>query len=314
MSLVKTLGGWEEVCRLAYERAVEVASTTGLKLTLRALFYWLADQKMVIVHSQRAYKALSSRFARWREKHGCLDILVDKSRRVIRRDERDVVELEGYLKETLESEVRYLEYSVWRLPKWWNQPKKVEIWIEKDTVTLIEEVADELSVDAFPSKGFSSVTLLYEATKRFKGYQPVIISITDFDPSGVCIHETYEKKLSEYGLKAQFRRIMVTPEQIYRYNLPSIPEDDPSYKRILRDPRYPRWRKLCQAMGIEPKPVELDAFAGLYPDEFTRIIREAVDQHFDKDIDKQRRQEEEERRKTALKIAQRLKEILEHLE
>jgi len=312
-SLVKVEGGWSEICELAYRRAQEIRQA-GLQPTLRSLFYWLADGVQVIVHSQDAYKSLSREFARWREKHGVIDVLVDKSRRVIENDDRTAIDLNEYLVRTLESEIRFLENIAWKLPRWYGYRKKIEVWIEKEAVTVIESLSRELSIDAFPSRGFSSITKLYEAVKRLEGFEPVILVLTDFDPSGMFIDFMYRKKLEEYGLKAEFERLAVLPEQIEKYNLPAIPQDDPSYARIRRDSRYREWVRFCNQHGVPAEPVELDAFVGLHPDKFAELIKSAVSRHIDAELELRREEEEKKRREQAIELAGVLRDFLSKLE
>lgn len=290
----------------------------GVKPTLRSLFYWAADAEGLIVHSQVAYRSLSRYYARFREKLGQLDVLEDRSRRFLLNDVRIAESLDGYLKNRLSLEIWSLENTVWRLPKWYGQPRKVELWIEKEAVTVLEDIASELGVDAFPSRGFSSVTKLYEAAERIKdatrrGLKVHIIILTDFDPSGFFIDINYRKKLREYGAEAEFERLMITPEIIRRYGLPSIPPDDPSYTRVTKDPRYSAWLDICREQGISPEPVELDAFVGLYPEEFRRLIVEVVNKYFDPQADAERRRLEEERKQQALKIAEKLRRFIEEI-
>jgi len=308
------VGSWEEACQQVHRRALEMTKI-GVKPTLRTLFYWAADAKRIIVHSQAAYKQLSAAYARFREKVGEIGVLEDKSRRFLTFDSREPIDLNGYLERALRTEVWYLKGSAWRVPRWWGQKRKVELWIEKEAITVLEEVARELSVDAFPSRGFSSITMLHEAAGRLKeavasGLEAHVLALTDFDPSGVFIERDYRKKLRKYGAEAQIERIAVTPEQVREYGLPAIPPDDPSYRRIVRDPRYPAWKSLCEEMGIPPEPVELDAFVGLYPEEFREVVIGAVNKHFDPEVDARRRQLESERKEEAEELAKRLESML----
>jgi len=301
------------VCERAYETAQE-AREHGLRLTLRAIFYRLTSEGW-LVHSQTAYKRLSAKFARWREKHGLLDIIEDRTRTTIGSASRELPDLDGYVERTLESAIWYLENAAWRVPRWYGQAKYVEIWCEKDAlVPMIQALCDELEVLGFPSRGYSSVTKMWEAAQRLKSVDaaPVILVLTDWDPSGLDIARDYSAKLAHYGLDGfAIERVAITPEQVARYDLPPVPPDDPRFQRVRRDPRYPKFIERCRELGLEPFVVEVDAFAGIRPQEFADTIRGAVNRHFDQGTWAKTREVEEKLRAKAMEMAERLRKMLE---
>ena len=310
-------GDWEYVCRRVHERAKEMNERYGIKPTLRSLFYWAADSEGLIVHSQRAYTKLSEKYARYREKVGEIDILSDRTREYKRFYTSDAIDIEEWLKWELKYIVERIN-DIWKLPRWYNQENYVAIWIEKETIALIERIAVEYKVDAFPSRGFASVTKLYEATKILKeivskGKVPQVLVITDFDPSGIFIERDYRKKIEEYGASANMYRVAVNPDQILKYNIPAIPHDDPRAVRIKRDPRYHSWLKYCNSIGVKPLVVEVDAFAGTSPRAFRELIVSWIEKFYNKSREDLKRREEEKRRKVAEEFKRKLTSMLSSL-
>jgi len=311
-------GTWEDVCKQAYDYALEVYEKHHIKLNLRALFYYLSDTLGVLLHTQNAYKRLSDKFARYREKIGKIDIIEDVSRPMWDYYEFNLTPINEIVKRKIEWLIDSLSNYVWKVPRWYFQDYYLAIWIEKEKVIFIEDLAREYEIDALPTKGFSSITKMYEATQRIikannLGKSAVILILTDFDPSGIFIDRDYRLKVERYGGRAEFVRVAMLPEQIERYDLPAIPHDDPRNIRIRRDRRYKSWLKLCEEMGVEPKVVELDAFVGIKPEEFRNLIISHIEKYWSEEKDRKRVEEEEKRREEVEKIISELKKRLSDL-
>jgi len=182
------------------------------------------------------------------------------------------------------------------------------------------------------SRGFESATHAKEVAdwiKRMKGNNivPVILLIYDFDPSGeyasirdfmfrvllLARGKQIDKLLSEWlGAKddeerrkildgltnevgIQWKKIMLTWDQVNKYNIPPTPENEEVIKKLQRDPRkkwfMEKYGNLYQA--------EVDALLALNIDEAKRIIDEAIRQYFDAKIYEQVKAREEELRRKA---------------
>ena len=314
-------GTWDSVCQRALEYAQESYSKYGIRLTLRALFYYLSDAEGLIRHTQIAYKKLSEKFARYRERHGQIDVLQDTTRSIRKFCILETIEPREWLKWSIRRTLLLFD-GIWRLPRWYGQKYYVIIFIEKETITLIEEIARDYEVDAFPTRGFSSVTKMWEVATSLRDINEnynkniVVLSLTDFDPSGVFIERDYRRKLVRYGaINYEIERVCMKPEHIREYDLPAIPHDDPKAERIKKDPRYPVWLKLCEEMGVRSEVVELDAFAGLRPREFRELIVSHINKYFDNELERKRKEEEERRKKEVEKLKEefqnRLKDLLD---
>lgn len=73
-----------------------------------------------------------------------------------------------------------------------DQEYHLEVWIEKDALTgVIEPICDELRVDYFACRGYSSQSEQWRAGQRFVqkykqfGQQTVVLHLGDHDPSGI---------------------------------------------------------------------------------------------------------------------------------
>jgi hypothetical protein len=68
-----------------YRRNIDI-NKSGIKATLRSLFYWAADAERILVHSQVAYRELSAHYSRYREEVGYIDVLEKNKLQFSRRD------------------------------------------------------------------------------------------------------------------------------------------------------------------------------------------------------------------------------------
>jgi hypothetical protein len=161
----------------------------------------------------------------------------------------------------------------YHLPKWLGQDNYVEVWVEKEALAgVFANVCEDLRVVTFPSRGYTSITLLKEAAERMEGRDDRdlhILYFGDFDPSGQDIERNIRDKLNgTFGVPVEVERKALTRAQIDRYELPPQPAKS-------SDSRYDDFVSEHGNMAVE-----LDA---LPPDELRRLIRESVREYFDQD-------------------------------
>jgi len=82
------------------------------------------------------------------------------------------------------------------------------------------------------------------------------------------------------------------------------------YERIRRDPRYNNFIEYCKQRGLQPQPVEIDAFAGLFPSEFKREIEKWIKKHFSMRAYRELRRLEREYTDEAKKLLEKLKQLI----
>ena len=148
--------------------------------------------------------------------------------------------------------------------------------------------------------------------KYNKNQTPVILVLSDFDPSGEEIHSDVQRRLRMLSNVEDLiiEKVMVTREQIERYNLPHTPESQEEIQKLQRDPRFKKFSNLYGLMRVE-----LDAMTSLQPEEAKRILIQAINKYFNQNIYQnitmKRLQEMEARARETRKINEEiLKKIL----
>lgn len=148
---------------------------------------------------------------------------------------------------------------------WADVGEHVEVWIEKDALAgVIYPVTSEFDVPLMVSRGYASLSFLYEAATDIAadGRPAHIYHLGDFDPSGVDAANKIEATLREFAPRADisFARLAVLPEQIYALNLPTRPTK----------------RSDSRAKGFGDFSVELDA---IDPRRLRQLVRDALELH-----------------------------------
>ena len=148
----------------------------------------------------------------------------------------------GYFVATYESGVDFIRRmaGLYRADAWTRARAYVEVWAESRSIAaVIEADCRELGVSLYPSAGFASLTLPYEAAEQIgskvedTGKTIEIIYVGDDDPAGVLIDPDIEKKIRDH-LEVDFdtsnpvtlHRLAITLEQIEEYGLPTKPRKE----------------------------------------------------------------------------------------
>jgi len=282
---------WNEILGKALHEAEKYYNEQKNPLTLRGLFYILVS-KNIIPNTVSTYKRLSKLLAEKRYTGEFPPHLIaDMTRR-----RSYLEEYEAYPKELSEEELKKIieeiiqKYASFTVNAWLDQPKRVIIAIEKEalyniTLKWITELNIEgryIGVYALRClKGFDSATdiiNLAEEVRQLKrdGYRPVILVISDFDASGEEIYMDFNRRLTALaGNNVTIEKVMVTKEQIYRYNLPYTPESQEEIAKIKRDSRF---RKFYRKHGL--MRVEVDALYSIRPEDAKQILHTAILNHF----------------------------------
>lgn len=179
----------------------------------------------------------------------------------------------------------------YRIDKWEGQPRRVEVWAEKDAVEgLLANVCPRLDVSHFVCRGQPSQTAMWHAGQRMRAYiregqEPVVLYLGDHDPTGLDITRDITHRLSMFaGQEIEVVRIALNMDQIQEYNAPPNPAK-------TTDSRY---RKYAEEYGDDSW--ELDAMA---PEVMLRLIRSEI-LKFRDDEEAYAEREEQERTERAL--------------
>ena len=266
---------------MQYDKVVdtvnEVMGQYDFRLTVRQLYYRIISPPYQLFgNTINNYKGFDKILTKARER-GDIDWrkIEDRSRSLLGGEERHDDTSADFLK-------TYLSYpsARWYSESWWkDQPKHVEVWVEKDALaSLFLNAIKELEVHVYPNRGYSSHTKLMEALERFEEagkHEVVILHYGDHDPSGVDMTRDLQERLSTYVMTEGYmlditvKRLALTIEQVNQYRL----ESNPTKKLDARSAKYvAEFGNVCW---------ELDAFP---PDELARFVNQTVNREIDQEM------------------------------
>jgi len=312
---------WKQIIEISKEEAEQYYEQQKSGITLRGLFYILVS-KGYLPNTVSSYKRLSDVLARERYEGRFPDYLISD---VTRRFESLEV-FEYHAKELSEEELkREIEklidsYASFSINAWNDQKHRVIVCIEKEalfnvTKTWISELkVDGMAIGVYSLrclKGFDSATDIIRLSKTVKtldecNHIPVILIISDFDPSGEEIYEDFKRRLYDLSNTPSLKleKIMVTKEQILTYNLPHTPESEDEIAKLKRDTRF---NKFYRKHGLVR--VEVDAMYSIIPDIAKQILHQSILRYFDMETFKTKTLPRmESARKISEEVRKRMKE------
>jgi hypothetical protein len=160
-----------------------------------------------------------------------------------------------------------------QIDKWATQDNYLEVWVEKDALVGVLEVACRpLDVPYFSCRGYTSQSEMWAAAMRLvhkikAGKEVHIIHLGDHDPSGIDMSRDIGDRLNLFvrhhtgGRLVEVRRIALNMDQIQQYGPPPNPAK-------VTDSRAAGY---IERFGDESW--ELDA---LPPDVLAKLIRDKV--------------------------------------
>jgi hypothetical protein len=222
-------------------------------MTVRQVFYQ-ATVHGLVEKTEAGYNKIQDDLVRLR-KAGRLPYhwLADNTRWQRKPETFDSIE------QALAETARFYRKSLWR-----EADCYCEVWLEKDALSgVVYPVTSAYDVPLMVARGYASLSFLHSAAEHIRtvGKPVVIYHLGDFDPSGVNAGEKIESTLREMAPEAEiyFRRLAVTPMQIFDWDLPTRPTK-------VTDSR---------AKSFGDISVELDA---IEPGRLRRIVEEAIEQ------------------------------------
>lgn len=193
----------------------------------------------------------------------------------------------------------------YRIDKWADQPRAVEVWAEKDAVEgLLAAVCPRLDVPHFVCRGSPSQTAMWQAGQRIKGYvrkgrEPVVLYMGDHDPTGLDITRDITARLELFvGREVEVVRMALNMDQIDLYNPPPNPAK-------TTDSRYAAY-----AAEYGDDSYELDA---LEPEVMLALIEEQVLQYRDVGLYQARERREAKERALLRATSDNWDDVVEHL-
>jgi hypothetical protein len=163
----------------------------------------------------------------------------------------------------------------YRRALWDDQDTEVIVLSEKDAISgVVYPVTSKWDVELGIVRGYSSETFTHSiaetVVQNWKYYRKVtwIYQLGDHDPSGLDAWRSFQERVVEFtdvdrASSVVFERLAVTPEQIFRYELPTRPTK----------------RTDTRAAGFVGDSVEVDA---LPANVLRSIVENAIVKHVDR--------------------------------
>jgi hypothetical protein len=120
--------------------------------------------------------------------------------------------------------------SQFRLDKWAKQPRRVEVWVEKQAlIGIFEGVCRELDVPYIALRGYVSQSIQWGAAQRHRkieretGQLTHVLHFGDHDPSGIDMTRDNQARLDLFGARTKVTRVALNMDQVEEYDPPPNP-------------------------------------------------------------------------------------------
>jgi hypothetical protein len=276
-------------------------TAAGYILTLRQLFYQLVSRD-IIPNRQSEYKRIGSIVNDGRLA-GLIDwnALEDRTRNVRSISHWDSPE-----------QIIGAVADQYAIDKWASQPVRPSVWIEKDAlVGVIERICNELDIEYFSCRGYTSQSEMWGAAQRFLKYARLgqethLIHLGDHDPSGIDMSRDIEERIRMFmehhigdGGYFDFTRIALNRDQIDLYQPPPNPakSSDSRFQGYMDEHGDESW--------------ELDA---LEPQVLADLVRAKVDELRDDDLYAEKTEQEFHEKTQLVKVSDNWSDVAEFVE
>ncbi|CAN5681904.1 hypothetical protein BH23CHL8_BH23CHL8_28830 [soil metagenome] len=189
--------------------AIEVIGSASMAMTVRQVFYQLVSRQ-VVENSRSRYQAVSDLLvAARREGIIAWTAIEDRLRRP-----RHVA-----MWHDLGSFIGAVRRS-YRRDVWADQPRRVEVWLEKDALSgIFEDVLAPYGVTLNVGRGYDGWSSVHAAAERLDD-DDVVLYFGDFDASGEDMVRSLRERLADQGAEPTIIKCALTFEDISRYRLP----------------------------------------------------------------------------------------------
>lgn len=115
--------------------------------------------------------------------------------------------------------------SQFRIDLWERQPRRVEVWIEKEAlVGVIASTCNKLDVPYFACRGYVSQSEEWRAYRRSAEHELIILHFGDHDPSGIDMtRDNGDRIFDVFGGSGEIHRLALNMDQIKKHKPPPNP-------------------------------------------------------------------------------------------
>ncbi len=237
----------------------------GYDLSLRQLYYQLVARD-IIENTQQSYKRIVDLVGNARLA-GLVDwnMIVDRGRTRITNNHW-----------TSPAEIVRAAASQYQIDKWEGQTWHVEVMVEKQALEgVLIPVCRRLDVAFTANKGYTSLSMLYEAGKRIArltqtGKKVLIIYLGDHDPSGIDMTRDIQERLEMFaGQRIKVNRAALNMDQVAILKPPENPAK-------TTDSRYNAYIEKFGASSWELDAIEPRQLATLVEEAVLAVRNEAL--------------------------------------
>lgn len=171
-----------------------------------------------------------------------------------------------------------LELPSYALTGWARQRYHAEVWVEKSTMNdVLVPLCQRHGVNLVTGLGEMSIPAVRDLIRRIAriGKEARVLYLSDFDPGGESMPRAVARKaewlIAHEGLDIdlRLRPIVLTPEQIARFDLPRTPIKETERRKAKFEDRH--------GEGA----TELDALEALHPGALADIVRSEILRYHD---------------------------------
>jgi hypothetical protein len=192
-----------------------------------------------------------------------------------------------------------------RVDRWATQPRRVEVWIEKEALAgVFAGVCQELDVPYLSCRGYTSQSEMWGTAMRLRRYVDArqeieILHFGDHDPSGIDMTRDIRDRLRIFGVRLKLRRLALNMDQVEKFKPPPNPAKE-------TDSRFAGY---IARFGSESW--ELDA---LEPKLLAELVRSTVKALIDPGPWKSAKAEQDKGRAQLARAAERWEDLAQFLE
>ncbi len=274
------------------EAVQEILAAYNFKPTIRQVYYRLVSPPYQLMENTRsAYTGFDHQMVKAREQEDIDPRAFAENSRSLQGGEDSAFDLPMDFLEVIST---YSHPENYHKKMWTNQPRIVEVWVEKDALaSIVAQAVEPYHVLVFPTRGYCPFTKLHEAVERFNTKPTVLLDLRDHDPSGLDMSRDIRERVARYGGEFGYMRLALNYDQAK--DLPPNPTKEldtkaKAYKQQFGDRCW-----------------ELDA---LPPDELQRLIVSALDSLIDKTIWEADKGQEARERESLGPILAQAREVL----